>query len=70
VDEHRLTVRSITYAIKAQKILARYRIPCRIVRDRSLRRGCGYLIIVRGDLSFILDILYRNGIQVRKELQP
>ncbi len=70
LEEHRLTVRSITYAMKAQKILARYRIPCRIVRDRSLQRGCGYLIIVRGPLPFILDILHHNGIQTGKELLP
>lgn len=70
MEEHRLTVRSITYAIKAQKILNRYRIPCRIVRDRSLSRGCAYLIIVRGDLPTILEILHRNGIQTGKELLP
>ena len=67
LDEHRLTVRSITYAVKAQKILSRYRISCRIVRDRSLQKGCGYLIIVRGNLSFIQDILQRNGIHTGKE---
>lgn len=68
MEEQRLTVRSITYAIKAQKILARYRIPCRIVRDRNLRRGCGYLIIVRGNPDVIMEILQRHGISAGKEL--
>ncbi|MBP1581531.1 MAG: DUF3343 domain-containing protein [Oscillospiraceae bacterium] len=62
MEEHSLAVRSITYAMKAQKLLNRYGIPCRIVRDRSIRKGCGYRIIVRGDLRRILAILSQNGI--------
>jgi len=70
VEEQRLSVRSITYALKAQKLLELHRIPCRIVRDRSNKRGCGYLLLVRGDLSRILQLLSQNGIPVRKEPQP
>ncbi len=67
MEEHRLSVRSITYAMKAQKLLERRGIYCRIVRDRSIHRGCGYLIIVRGDLGRITDFLRSAGIDVRKE---
>ena len=67
MEEHSLSVRSITYAMKAQTLLSRYGIPCRIVRDRSVHRGCGYGIIVRGDLTHILALLKRQGIQVGKE---
>jgi len=67
VEEHTLSVRSITYAMKAQNLLNRYGIPCRIVRDRSIRRGCGYHIIVRGDLQRILALLSQHGIKAGKE---
>ncbi len=70
MEEQHLSVRSITYAMKAQKLLERWGIPCRIVRDRSIRRGCGYLIIVRGDLQRILSILHSAGIDARKEPRP
>ena len=69
MEEHRLSVRSITYAIKAQKLLERHRIPCRIVRNRSNPKGCGYLLLVRGDVDRILRLLSQNGIPVRKEPQ-
>ena len=48
-------------------LLNRYGIPCRIVRDRSIRRGCGYHIIVRGDLQRILALLSQHGIKAGKE---
>lgn len=67
MEEHTLSVRSITYAMKAQTLLNRYGIYCRIIRDRSSRRGCGYHIIVRGDLQRILTLLSQNGIKVGKE---
>lgn len=67
MEEHTLSVRSITYAMKAQTLLNRYGISCRIVRDRSSRRGCGYHIIVRGDLQRILTLLSQNGIKAGKE---
>lgn len=67
MEEHTLWVRSITYAMKAQNLLNRYGIPCRIVRDRSIRRGCGYHIIVRGDLQRILALLHQHGIKAGKE---
>ncbi len=70
MEEHHLSVRSITYAMKAQKLLERRGIPCRIVRDRSIRRGCGYLIIVRGPLEPILKLLASAGISARKEPRP
>ena len=70
MEEHSLSVRSITYAMKAQKLLNRYGIPCRIVRDRNILRGCGYLIVVRGDLGRILPLLTANGIKAAKEERP
>ena len=67
MEEYTLSVRSITYAIKAQKLLNRYGIPCRIVRDRSIRKGCGYLIIVRGDYGKITALLSAAGIKTTRE---
>lgn len=67
MEEHTLSVRSITYAMKAQSILNRYGIYCRIIRDRSIRNGCGYKIIVKGDVNRILSLLRKHGIDARKE---
>ena len=70
MEEHSLSVRSITYAMKAQTLLNRYGIPCRIVRDRSIRKGCGYLILVRGDLPRIQSLLAAAGIKTQREARP
>ncbi len=70
MEEHSLSVRSITYAMKAQTLLNRWGIPCRIVRDRSIRKGCGYLILVRGDLAHIQSLLAAAGIKAVKEARP
>ena len=70
MEEHTLSVRSVTYAMKAQSVLNRYGIYCRIVRDKGIRKGCGYKIVVRGNLQRILAILSQNGIQTGKESTP
>ena len=67
MEEHTLSVRSVTYAMKAQSVLERYRIPCRIIRDHKVQKGCGYKIVVRGDLQRIQSTLAPHGIQTRKE---
>lgn len=67
MEEHTLSVGSVTYAMKAQTLLQRRGIPCRIVRNRSKGQGCGYQIVVQGDLPSILALLEAHHIRARKE---
>lgn len=59
-----IALTSITYAMKAQKILKIMGYYCEIQRTpKNFSTGCGYSIRVKGDLSEYLMILKNNNIK-------
>ena len=61
-----MAVSSITYAMKAKRILNNMGYYCEIERTpKNLASGCGYSIRVRDDPSLIQPILSRNGIAIK-----
>lgn len=58
-----IAVSSITYAMKAKKLLNSRGIYCEMQRTpKNLGSGCGYSIRVRDDIEFILSILDEENI--------
>lgn len=58
-----IAVSSITYAMKAKKLLNNRGIYCEIQRTpKNLGSGCGYSIRVRDDLKYIFSILDEENI--------
>ena len=65
VNDSVLIVRSVTNAIKGQKILESNRIPAYVQRASSLnRQGCGYALKISGNIETAVNLLARAGIQV------
>ena len=66
-----LVVRSITYAMKGQKLLERYGYSAYIERlpHPNSRQGCGYGIKVFGNVGAAQQILTASGIQVAEVLE-
>lgn len=61
-----LAVSSITYAMKAKRLLNNMGYYCEIERTpKNLASGCGYSLRIRDDPSVITPILDRNGISVK-----
>lgn len=59
-------VSSITYAMKAKKLLNNMGYYCEIERqEKNTRLGCGYMIRVRDDPQLIAGILERHGIKTK-----
>lgn len=62
-----IVLSSVTYAIKAQKLLALERIYCEITKSVEVRavRGCGYGLKLRKkeQVGTALTVLERNGIK-------
>ncbi|MBR6338188.1 MAG: DUF3343 domain-containing protein [Ruminococcus sp.] len=58
-----IAMTSITYAMKAKRLLEDKGIYCDIVRTpKNLGTGCGYSLSVRKDPREIIRILEQNGI--------
>lgn len=58
-----IAVSSITYAMKAKKLLNNRGIYCEMQRTpKNLGSGCGYSIRVRDDIDYILSILDEENI--------
>ncbi len=58
-----ISLYSITYATKAKKLLNSYGFFCEIKRTpRDFSTGCGYSIVVIGEIYEILSILEENNI--------
>lgn len=66
-QSHDIPVKSITYAMKGQRILERYGISSYVGRDRSVKSGCGYKLTVKGDKQRALEILRYFGIKLSEE---
>lgn len=63
--EYVLAVRSITSAMRAQKLLERVGIRTTIHRSTNTsQRGCGYTIKFKSDLDYALSILEPAGIEI------
>ncbi len=64
-----IAVSSITYAMKAKRMLNNLGYYCEIERTpKNLATGCGYSIRVRDDPEMISSILDRNGIAIKGKL--
>ena len=59
---YEIPIKSITYAIKGQKLLERYGMVAYVGRDRTVKSGCGYKLTVKGDLDTAKEILRSGGI--------
>ena len=65
-ETHLVVVRSITYAMKGQKLLERYGYTAYIERlsRPSSRQGCGYGVRVVGPFAGVLQLFEMAGIPV------
>ena len=62
-----ITVSSVTYAMKAKKLLNNMGYYCEVERqEKNTRTGCGYVLRVRDDPDLISAILERNGIKTKE----
>lgn len=60
-------VKSITYAMKGQRILQQYGITAYVSRDHTIKSGCGYRLSFHGDYEQVITLLRRNGIALYPE---
>ena len=59
-----IALSSITYAMKAKRLLNNMGYYCEIEKTpKTLSSGCGYSISVKDDSDIITSILSKNGIQ-------
>lgn len=59
-----IALSSITYAMKAKRLLNNMGFYCEIEKTpKTLSSGCGYSIRVKDDSDIITSILSKNGIQ-------
>lgn len=64
-----IAVSSITYAMKAKRILNNMGYFCEVEKTpKNLSSGCGYSIRVRDDPDLIAEILTKNGISYKDRM--
>ncbi len=64
-----IALTSITYAMKAKKLLNSFGYYCEILRTpKKLAKGCGYSIRVKNDIDNVLLILASEQITVKDYL--
>lgn len=64
-----IAVSSITYAMKAKRILNNMGYFCEIERTpKNLASGCGYSVRVRDDPEMISSILDKNNITIKGKI--
>lgn len=59
-----ISVSSLTYALKGQKVLERYGYKAWAGRDHNRVSGCGYQLTVRGDPEKAKELLVQYGIRL------
>ena len=66
IEKYVLVVRSVTNAMKGQKLLERYGISAYVERNThpSSKQGCGYVIKIRGNLETAVSLLTSEGIKI------
>ncbi|MCD8006492.1 MAG: DUF3343 domain-containing protein [Oscillospiraceae bacterium] len=61
-----LAVSSITYAMKAKKLLNGMGIFCEVTKTpKNLSSGCGYSVRIRDNPDYVVGILEKSGIAVK-----
>lgn len=57
---------TVTYAIKGRDILRRHGFSARVERRTAnlSHAGCGYAVVVQGDISKAEDILRESGVKI------
>ncbi|MCD7785459.1 MAG: DUF3343 domain-containing protein [Oscillospiraceae bacterium] len=61
-----LAVSSITYAMKAKKLLNSMGIFCEVSKTpKNLASGCGYSVRIRDNPDYVSGLLEKNGIAVK-----
>lgn len=64
---HLIGMTSITYAVKAQKLLKAKGVQVKIVpTPKNMGSGCGYSLETSGDAEAVLRILSENGIKYKE----
>lgn len=64
---HLIGMTSITYAVKAQKLLRSKGVRVKIVpTPKNVGSGCGYSLETEGDVTAVLHILSENGIKYKE----
>ena len=67
MKNHLIGMTSITYAVKAQKLLISKGYRCQVVSTPpNVGSGCGYSLSVSDDPQIITDILSRAGIKYKE----
>lgn len=65
-NKYYIALTSITYAIKAKNLLNSAGYCCEIERTpKNLSKGCGYSIVIKDDIQFILSVLESEHITVK-----
>ena len=62
-----ISVSSLTYALKGQKVLERYGYKAWAGRDHNRVSGCGYQLTVRGDPEKAKELLVQYGIRLASQ---
>ncbi|MCD7770502.1 MAG: DUF3343 domain-containing protein [Oscillospiraceae bacterium] len=61
-----LAVSSITYAMKAKKLLNGMGIFCEVSKTpKNLASGCGYSVRIRDNPDYVTGILEKSGIAIK-----
>lgn len=69
MEKKLIAMTSITYAMKAKRLLGSMGYYCEIERTpRNIGSGCGYSIRIKNDYGEITDILDRNQIPYKSIL--
>ena len=64
--KHVIVTGTVTYAIRGRDILRRHGIAATVERNSAGlgRLGCGYGIVVKGDIEHAVDILRKNSVKI------
>ncbi len=65
MKKYRINTGTVTYAIKGREVLRRKGYNAKVEKSQSLNKnGCGYAIIVFGEISVIEPLLRNSGVKI------
>ena len=66
MQQYKISVSSITYAIKGRDLLRKQGIKAYIEKKTDLHGnfGCGYIIVAQGNYQKIISVLKNSGIKI------
>lgn len=64
---YEIPIKSITYAMKGQRLLEKYGIVAYVGRDKTVKSGCGYKLTIKGDIALAMELLRSGGIKITGE---